>query len=397
MIRKPIEEEFAGDKATIEWLNAQKLSTQAAYRKGWRLFRAFTGLTGDQILADREGDTEAKWEKKTLEFKTWVLAQKTQTGETYSEGAAKTFSIAVRSFFGYHRKDLQFRTTEALKLKEARRKKEDYRYTRENLADMANLADLQGKYIVIVGKSFGMRVGDFLKLVRGALEPYLKLTPPISIGELPTEKEGVNACPFIDTDALPIIQAMIYEMDREGRTGPEEPMLTIGEVQVNKIMKRLTAQAGIKVGNKRVRFHCLRKFLSDRLSSHMAESKWKQVIGKKIDEKAYVSPDLLRDDYARAMADTCFTKAEMADVQIAARKEALRILAKNAGYSDAEISHIIRESKDVPEIEVLERLATNPKKLSGGGNFEAQAERVLAKIIMGALKKIESGEVTREK
>jgi len=352
-------------------------------------------MTGDQILLDRESDMSAKWEKKALEFKTWVVKQKTQRGETYSEGASKTFTIGVRSFFAYHRKDLKFRTAEAKKLTEARRKKEDYRYTRENLGEMANITDLQGKYIITAGKSFGMRIGDFLKLRRGDLEPYLKLTPPISIGELPTEKEGVPQCPFIDSDALPIIQAMIYEMNRQSRIGPEEKILSIEETQVNNILKKVTSQAGINPGNKRIRFHCLRKFLTDRLSSHMSESKWKQIVGKKIDEKAYVSPDLLRDDYGRVMADTCFAKGGSGDVEMLARKEALRILAKNAGYSDSEISHMIREQKDVPEVEVLERLATNPKKqrLDGGGlAFQEVAERALADIILGAIKKVQEAQ-----
>ena len=40
----------------------------------------------------------------------------------------------------------------------------------------------------------------------------------------------------------------------------------------------------------------------------MAESRWKLIVGKKISEPAYISPESLREDYARAMAETTFSK-----------------------------------------------------------------------------------------
>jgi integrase len=387
-----IEDRFPNDKATIEWLKSQKPSTLIAHKRGWKLFLTFTGLTGDQILVDRENDKEAKWEKKVLEFKSWVLSQKTRTGEPYGEGSARTFTIAVRSFFGYYRKDLKFRTQEASKLKRASPKREDYRYTRENLADMANLADLQGKYVVVAGKSFGLRIGDFLNLKRGDFEPYLKLAPPISIGEIPTQKEGVKASPFVDSDALPIIKAMINKMDREGRTAPEEKMLRVCEVEVNNIMRKLTASAGIVTGTKRVRFHCLRKFLCDRLASYMSESKWKQVVGKQIDEKSYVSTELLREPYQRAMADTTFTKGGE-DVELLAAKKFMEYTARMAQIPENIKSQIMRQIKDAKTPGELEKLEEEIKKqaqqpIGGGLNFEQRAEEALAKIILGALKKV---------
>jgi integrase len=395
-----IEERFAGDNAAIEWLKAQqKVHTQLTYVQGWELFRAFTGLTGNQILADRENDKEGKWEKQTLAFKAWVLTQHKKTGrkETYSEAKAASATVAVRSFFSYYRKDLKFRTAEASKLAEARAKERDYRYTREDLTEIANVANLQGKYIVTAGKSFGMRIGDFLKLTRGDLEPYLNQTPPISIGELPTTKEGVKMCPFIDTDALPIIRLMLAQMDREGRIAPNEPILDIKELQVNNVLKSLTTQAGINLGNKRVRFHCLRKFLSDRLASHMAESKWKQIVGKEIDEGAYISPDLLRADYERAMADTTFTKAASQDVELIAAKKAMEMAASVMNIPEHIKRQIMREIKDVKTPDELEKIKKeimeNQTQPNGGGlAFQQVAEETLAKILLGALKKVKEAE-----
>jgi len=67
------------------------------------------------------------------------------------------------------------------------------------------------------------------------------------------------------------------------------------------VLQQLAKRNGIDPHGSRIRFHNLRKYLIDRLSSVMSESKWKQIVGKKISEGAYVSPSELRENYLRAM------------------------------------------------------------------------------------------------
>jgi hypothetical protein len=88
------------------------------------------------------------------------------------------------------------------------------------------------------------------------------------------------------------------------------------EIQLSRVLKRLVQKAGVDVGSKQVRFHCLRKFLIDRLSSFMSESKWKQIVGKAISEGAYVSPDSLRADYERAMSEITFTRTALQEDRV---------------------------------------------------------------------------------
>ena len=272
---------FPNDKATQEWLDSQKTSTRKAYGSHWKYFLEYVGLTGDQILESKKADKDYSWEKKVLGFKNWLI----EKGK--SERTGTSASIAVRGFFAYHRLDLKFRRTESAKLSEAEPKYEDYRFSKEDLKRMSDVSDLTEKYVITAGKSFGLRVSDFAALTKGDLEPYLDRPVPISIGEYATKKEKVKAFPFIDADALPVIKLMIEKMDREGRTKPTDRILKYkNEIQLTRTLKRVADSAGIKYGNKRVRFHCLRKFLTDRLSSHMSESKWKQIVGKKISEGA---------------------------------------------------------------------------------------------------------------
>jgi hypothetical protein len=96
-------------------------------------------------------------------------------------------------------------------------------------------------------------------------------------------------------------------MARECLTSQNNPMLPYKKkLQLSRVLRRLAIRAGVNPGTKTIRFHCLRKFLCDHLSSFMSESKWKQIVGKKISEGAYVSPDTLRTDYARAMVEISF-------------------------------------------------------------------------------------------
>jgi integrase len=348
------------DKATDEWLSSQKRGTRSTYQTAWKYFIEYAGMNGDRILESRKNDKDFAWEKRVLRFKRWMTEEKRQ-----SDNTAKTGTTAVRSFFAYHRMPLEFRKTEKEKLTEAKRKFEDYRFNREDLKKMADVSDLVEKYVIIAGKSFGLRAGDFLRLRCGDLEPYINREPPISIGEYSTEKESVKAFPFIDADAKPVIQLMLEKLNREGRVKPSDKMLSYKDaIQLSRIIRRAAKKAGINYGDKQVRFHCLRKFLCDHLSSHMSSEKWKQIVGKTIKEGAYVSADSLREDYQRTMAETCFTKAiKEEEIEFLAEKKALEMAAKLMNISDEHRKKMLMRKIDKAKThEELDKVAEEIRK-----------------------------------
>ena len=367
------QEWFPSDQATHEWLDSQKKGTRKRYKGAWKKFLDFVEMTGDQVLEDRKTDAEHKWEKRVLAFKRWLIDEK-----GYAEYTATASAHAAASFFAFHYHKLKMRPSEGKRLRERTRKTEDYRFTREELKTMSEIGDLKTQYVVVAGKSFGLRVGDFLRLTRGDLEPYLDRPVPISIGEYATTKEKVKACPFIDADALPIIKRMIRQMDIEGRTAPTERILTLkSEIQLSNILKSLAAKAGINPGNKIIRFHCLRKYLTDRLSSYMAESKWKQIVGKKVDEKAYVSPDELQKPYAHAMVDTCWTGMEPeTDVERRVKLELLISKAKDLGFDESEIRAKLTKM-DLEEMREFEKSLRKPQ------STEEDCQRIVSEEELG--------------
>jgi hypothetical protein len=162
---------------------------------------------------------------------------------------------------------------------------------------------------VNVGKDFGLRAEDFLRLTRKVFDAYISRADiPLYLGSYPTLKEGVNANLFLSAESVETVRAILRKLDNEGKTDSNTRMLSF-KTEEN-LNDRLKAMAKMVVNNGEhvIRFHCLRKFLSDRLSIYTSESKWKQIVGKKVPESAYVSPLELTKVYKRALGDISYTK-----------------------------------------------------------------------------------------
>lgn len=291
------------EESKIAWLDSQKAKTRGYYKGWFAYFEEFAKMTADEMLADVKTKPAGTYESKILAFKEWLRVEKHRSDYT-----ATAMAMAVRSFFSYHRVALQFRTAEKKRLNERSRSTEDYLFTLDDIRRLDAVADLEERYVLIVGKSLALRAGDFLRLTRSNLETHINNEVPISIGRIETGKEKIPAYPFLDSDAVPVVKAMLAKIALDGKTKPTDQILAYAdEISLTRALQRLAKRAGLEIGSRRVRFHNLRKFLIDRVSSVTSESKWKLIVGKKISESAYVSPEGLREDYKRVMPETCFT------------------------------------------------------------------------------------------
>ena len=289
------------DKAVEEFLNAQtKRGTFFTYKSSMKLYLEFTNKSGQQLLDEKKKDTNFQVENSLFQFRKWLLEN--GKSETYTTSTV----MCVRSFYSYFRMPLVYRKQETRKLSEKKRSTTDYLFDREDLSKMAFAGSLKERYILLVGKSVGLRAGDFARLTLGCFRSLkLDSEPPIALGEVGTEKERVKAYPFLDSDAVPVVKAWL-ENRKDAKDS--DRMVEDTEDNLTAILQTLCGKAAMEIQNgtihgKRVRFHCLRKFLIDRLSAYASESQWKQIVGKAIDEGAYVSQDQLRGVFSRAMKD----------------------------------------------------------------------------------------------
>ena len=289
------------DPVIKEFLSSlERKSTYNCYKTFLKLYLEWTKKTGQQLINEKKADKEATVEKSLLYFRKWIL----ESGK--STNYASSTIGAVGGFYSYYRTPLQLRRSESKKLRQRERTTQDYHFEKEDFEKMAKYANLKEKYVLFVGKSTGLRASDFLKFTYGHFRSAkLDNEPPVALGEFVTHKQTEKAYPFLDTDALQVVKDML-EINRSKQDS--ERVLIDTEDNLSLILQKLAKKTGMEIeGNgihgKRVRFHCMRKFLSERLSAHSSESQWKQIVGKAIGEGAYISQDQLRSVYNKAMKD----------------------------------------------------------------------------------------------
>jgi len=295
------------DKVSSTWLNTLSKSTKNVYTFYWIKFLEFTDMNGKEILEDKKSEGNGKWKSKLFEFKQYLLKTPTKKHpDGMSENSVKTAIGCIRGFFSYYETPIRFTRGEKARLKKAKRKRKDYKFSKNDLRKIAMVSNLKEKYIVLVGKSLGLRSSDFIKLTYGDFRALdLTQEAPIGLGEIDTIKEGIKANPFLDSDSIPIIQQLLESNQDKPN---DERVLSIRKTELTVILQRITERANIQTGNQHVRFHSLRKYLIDRVSAYCSESQWKQIVGKQISEGEYVSTRQLKPIYARAMKDiSCLT------------------------------------------------------------------------------------------
>ena len=352
---RPLEEEFK-DSKTIEWLKSQNKTTLKTYKYAWKLFLEFTKKNGSELLELRKNSTNGEIKKLILDFRNWLINEKGK-----SENSAKTCIMAVLGFFSFYELPVRFTRGESDRIKRVRRKTQDYWFSIEDLRKMASVGNLKEKYVLVVGKSLGLRASDFIRLTYGDFRKLdLNQEPPIFLGEISTTKEGISAFPFLDSDAVEIIK-LLLESNKD--KADSERVLKIRKKELSVILRRLAKKAGIQSGNAKIRFHCLRKFLINQLSRYMSESKWKQVVGKKIEENAYVSPNTLREDFKRAMKSIVFENHEKV-AQIARLQEMVaKLVAENQELKEI-IAKLQQAQEDTSKrvMQAFTRIETLEKK-----------------------------------
>ena len=396
----PRESDFTGyDEACIDFLTTHNTGTKHTYKSLLKLFLNFTGMSGQQILDSKRQDKNFEWENKIIKFKQWMKTQKNRDGNYYSDNAVNTAVHAVRSFFDYHHLPLVFNHNEARKLNgKAQRVTKDYVLSNPDISKMAFVGDLREKYIVLLGKSLGLRASDFAPLTYGTFRSInLDKEPPISIGEIQTIKEKITAYPFIDADALPIVKQIL---DSNRSKPNDERIITVKEAELSSIIQALAKKADINLGDKHLRFHCFRKYLIDRLSaSNSSESKWKQIIGKAISEEAYVSTFELRACYLETMKLTTLNtngngKVSKLSEQIA---ELANENSKNSKIINALVQDLTKKDLELEKIKSeLSALGRMVKQIADSDDYKRIADEVLEKVADELIKKPEFMEKFKE-
>lgn len=371
MTRKIVSEEL--DAEFMTFLNGMKESSRMTYKGMLRHWVNFSHMNGAETLEFRKKDTDALTQKKIVAFKDYLMKEKKSNGEPISENYARTATGAIRGFLSSHRLKCEFITSEKRRIQEANRSTEDYLFAKEDLVKMVEQANLTEKYVLLVGKSVGLRASDFLNFTYGQFRSiHIESEAPVSLGEIVTQKEHVRAFPFLDSDAVQVVKAIL---ERDPEKKDSDKVLEWDEKSLTQNMQRLFEKAHLVSGEKRVRFHNLRKYLFDKLSCVMSEEKAKQIIGKKIREGAYLGIESLRECYERAMPSIIINGNGKNHVALEEMKNAL---AQAEDERRAEKTR--REQTEKRLEEVLLELAK--RETMSKGIVENEGDKILRKFVL---------------
>lgn len=283
------------DEIVKAFLDAQSEKTKKTYTSNMKKVLAFAKQSGAEILADSEA-----WSRKIFAF------QQSLIKEGYSLSSVQGVCGMLRGFFSFYKKPLDLSKTDKIKLGKKARNSEDYLFSQQDVKKLAENGSLKERYVLLCGVSFGLRSEDFASQLtygkyRLALEKAQKeeISAPISLGQVNTGKEKILAHPFLSSDALPIIAAIL---DAHKDAKDSELVFPERDSQLTSILQNLAFKSGLDAHGQRIRFHCLRKYLFDRLSSVASAEQAKMIVGKKVNESdsPYLSVEKLREIYERA-------------------------------------------------------------------------------------------------
>lgn len=310
----------------LTWLANYQDQSLIQYERAWKYWEKYLGNKDeDWILANKDSED---WGAHLVNFHRWVKKQPKQRGRgTLSDNTAKVYANGIRGYLkhvGIAAGLSKVQRTEITNVES--QPTLDYPFDLRVKEQLMRVANPEEEYIVSAGVSFGLRVGDFRRITRGMLEPLLDKEIPIQMPRIMTVKEGVPAYPFIDKDAYEAINRLLKEMDLQERTKPSDRMLDLTSRQIGDVLKTLFKKAGINTAEYTVRFHILRKFLTDKLAGICAGDKWKTFVGKKTNTP-YVGPEG-REAYKKVMIFTCVNghRVRESDVRVGQLEKDMRAL-----------------------------------------------------------------------
>lgn len=262
------------------WLTNYKGNTLKKYVMAWDYWTAYLGSKNENwILENKESED---WAAHLVNFHRWLKTQPKKRGRgNLSDNTVRLIVSSLRAYLKHIGVAVSFAHVQQQEISKVENcPLLDYPLNLQVKEQLLRVANPEEEYIISAGVSFGLRIGDFQLIRRGQLEPLLNQELPVQLPKIMTKKVGVPAYPFIDRDAKDAILRLLKEMDAQGRTKPNSRMLNLTQRQINEILKNLFLKANIPVGEYRVRFHILRKFLTDNLAKVCASDKWKHFVGK---------------------------------------------------------------------------------------------------------------------
>ena len=244
-----------------------KKSTRRMYKRGIELFCEWCGKDVETILKERKDDLiprasetlvdakqrASRYEKLLEKFHGWLLRQ------GYKINSARTICLGLMQLFRYYNMKITLRTGSPVSQTVVTTS--DFILQPEHVRAMFHVAkDLRSKLLVSMGNDLGWRISDILSIKRKEL-PNLEQDPPIEWIRI-TKKEKIMGKSCLSKTTVALLKEYLFSFPTKNlHLFHSNTKGHIAEETVNARLRDLARDAGIELGNMKLRWHCFRKMI----------------------------------------------------------------------------------------------------------------------------------------
>ena len=267
-IHKTESEDKTKPSSMAEFLDSfSKKSTRRMYKRGIDLFCEWYGKDVEAILNERKDDLTpranetlvdtkqraSRYEKLLEKFHAWLLEY------GYKINSARTLCLGVMQLFRYYNMGITLRTGSPVSRTVVTTS--DFIMQPEHVRGMFHSAkDLRSKLLISMGNDLGWRISDILSIKRDEL-PNLEQDPPIEWIRI-TKKEEVVAKSCLSGTTVVLLKEYLHNIPTQNpHLFHSNGQGHISDEIVNARLRDLARDAGIELGNMKLRWHCFRKMI----------------------------------------------------------------------------------------------------------------------------------------
>ncbi len=272
-------------KDYLPYFHRGKQSTRLRNARKLKKFCEWAKKSPDELIAEfkkaKENNDSDSWERDTtneiLKFYNWFReTTNPRTGKKYSINYCNTESSGILAF---HHQNTRYLEHIMDDFAPTQMPTDQYRFTQDDLRKMFYYGDTEEKALLSLAVSYGQGSKDFLKLecelMRDLIDEAKEKNVDFMkwIGEA-REKTSIQPISFLTPEAIESVDEYLQLLEKKHGKLPKylwcnsKPDRHITNEGLNKKLRRLVSKANLRIGKKKVVFHCMRKFTFSRLRTN---------------------------------------------------------------------------------------------------------------------------------
>lgn len=283
-------------------------NTRKGYRVGIKKFYEWFGKSPREILEARKDDLTQRPEEDLIEYRNRAARFEREIekfhgyllNQGYTTNTARGMTIGIRQLFRYYQMPIRMRA--GSRVTKTVKTTRNFPLRIEHVRKMFDVADLRERVILSMAVDLGLRISDFIKIMKNDL-PLLDEEPPVMF-DVMTGKEEIVAHGFLSGETVGLLKVYLPTLQKKENPYlfPSNGNRPISDEWLNQLLGRLAEKAQLDLNGKSLTFHCFRKmFLSASIDSGIGLTAGKKLCGKAIaqSDDTYLTTVKLREKFTQ--------------------------------------------------------------------------------------------------